>query len=304
MHYVHEKDSFVPLVQVRRQLPLQLSPTTDVKALMQANGGAYDIEQDPLWNGQGLQQASAEPFRPEEIAFYQCDHLGTPQELTDSEGQVCWSANYKAWGEAKQAISKAAGVAGITNPIRFQGQYADEETGLHYNRHRYYDPQSGRFASKDPIRLMGGMNPYQLAPNSTQWIDPLGLKKCAIVIGENQRRVNAYARLSQPLAASQGYSIYTINNYPGFSWAKEATFAGGPKNEAQWALSLEENRKFIEMAKRNGCKIVDIGRDPQAVADGKPISRYYQLEREMSESYANKMKVSSSYVEGVLKGFK
>lgn len=176
VHYVHEKDSFVPLAQVRRQAPLHLSPTTDVKALMQANGGAYDIEQDPLWNGQGLQQASAEPFRPEEIAFYQCDHLGTPQELTDSEGLVCWSANYKAWGEAKQAISKAAGVAGITNPIRFQGQYFDEETELHYNRYRYYDPHSGRFVSSDPIGFFGDSNFYAYTKNPVEWLDPLGLK--------------------------------------------------------------------------------------------------------------------------------
>ncbi|WP_052810717.1 RHS repeat-associated core domain-containing protein [Variovorax paradoxus] len=302
VHYLHEKDSFVPLLQVHRQEALRLSPTTDVKALMQANGGAYDIEQDPLWNGQG--HPGAEPFRSEEIAFYQCDHLGTPQELTDAGGNVCWSASYKAWGEAKQAISEAARRAGVANPIRFQGQYADEETGLHYNRHRYYDPQSGRFVSADPIRLWGGTNFYQFAPNPAEWIDPLGLKKCAVVIGENQRRVDVYTRLSQPLAASQGYSLYTIKIYPDFSWSKEATFTGGPKTEAEWALSLEENRKFIELAKRNGCKIIDIGRDPKAVAEGKPISRYYQLERDMSESYANKLKISPSYVEGVLKGFK
>nr|WP_244136487.1 RHS repeat-associated core domain-containing protein [Burkholderia sp. BCC0405] len=42
-----------------------------------------------------------------------------------------------------------------TNPIRFQGQYHDDETGLHYNRYRYYDPNSGRFVSKDPIGLAG-----------------------------------------------------------------------------------------------------------------------------------------------------
>ncbi|WP_332309437.1 RHS repeat-associated core domain-containing protein [Burkholderia ubonensis] len=61
------------------------------------------------------------------------------------------------------------------NPIRFQGQYHDDETGLHYNRYRYYDPTSGRFVSKEPIGLTGGINVYQCAPNSTLWIDPLGL---------------------------------------------------------------------------------------------------------------------------------
>ncbi|WP_304438817.1 RHS repeat domain-containing protein [Achromobacter sp. Root83] len=77
------------------------------------------------------------------LAWYQCDHLGTPQELTDADGEIVWSAQYKAWGVAKEAISSAALSAGIRNPIRFQGQYLDHETGLHYNRHRYYDPEIG-----------------------------------------------------------------------------------------------------------------------------------------------------------------
>lgn len=85
-----------------------------------------------------------------------------------------------AWGVAKEAIRKASeGRAELRTPIRFQGQYHDHETGLHYNRHRYYDPSTGRFISKDPIGLTGGINEYQYAPNPVQWIDPLGLTcKC------------------------------------------------------------------------------------------------------------------------------
>ncbi|MDN7667049.1 RHS repeat-associated core domain-containing protein [Burkholderia vietnamiensis] len=50
---------------------------------------------------------------------------------------------------------------------------------MHYNRHRYYDPSSGRFISKDPIGLAGGINVYQYAPNPVRWTDPLGLTcKC------------------------------------------------------------------------------------------------------------------------------
>ncbi|ABC27381.1 Rhs family protein [Hahella chejuensis KCTC 2396] len=61
------------------------------------------------------------------------------------------------------------------NPLRFQGQYYDEETGFHYNRHRYYDPQSGRFINQAPIGLLGGANAYQYAPNPVGWVDPFGL---------------------------------------------------------------------------------------------------------------------------------
>ncbi|KQV41142.1 RHS repeat-associated core domain-containing protein [Massilia sp. Root335] len=176
VHYVYERDSFVPLVQATRNRALRLAPTTDVNALMAGNDGKYDIALDPLWNGKYEQEA--EPFGKDEIAFYQCDHLGTPQELTDHEGNVAWSAQYKAWGQAKEAISDAAYKAGIRNPIRFQGQYFDDETGLHYNRHRYYDPDTARYLTQDPVGLNGGENLYRYAPNSTGWVDPLGLTTC------------------------------------------------------------------------------------------------------------------------------
>jgi RHS repeat-associated protein len=126
---------------------------------MASNDGKYDIALDPLWNGEYEQEA--EPFGKDEIAFYQCDHLGTPQELTDHEGKVAWSAQYKAWGQAKEAISEAAYKVGMRNPIRFQGQYLDDETGLHYNRHRYYDPEGARYITTDPIGLLGGLNAYR-----------------------------------------------------------------------------------------------------------------------------------------------
>jgi len=178
VHYVYERDSFVPLVQAVRNQALRLPPTTDVKALMAGNDGKYDIALDPLWNGEFEQEA--EPFGKDEIAFYQCDHLGTPQELTDCEGKVAWSAQYKAWGQAKEAISEAARKAGIRNPIRFQGQYLDDETGLHYNRHRYYDPDTVRYLSQDSVGLAGGINLYRYAPNPIGWIDPLGLTACCL----------------------------------------------------------------------------------------------------------------------------
>jgi RHS repeat-associated protein len=53
----------------------------------------------------------------------------------------------------------------VDNPLRFQGQYYDEETGLHYNRHRYYNPQTGRYLTPDPIGLAGGVNGYLYGVN-------------------------------------------------------------------------------------------------------------------------------------------
>jgi len=64
----------------------------------------------------------------------------------------------------------------VENNIRFPGQYYDAETGLHYNRHRYYHAGVGRFVCQDPIGLLGGPNSYQYVPNPVSWIDPLGLQ--------------------------------------------------------------------------------------------------------------------------------
>jgi RHS repeat-associated protein len=144
--------------------------------------------------------------------WYQCDQIGAPQELTDAQGNIVWAADYKVWGEAKvrqitlpqsyrtgtddysandftpkrggtwklagdSAAKTAASNAPppIEQPFRFQGQQFDEETGLHYNRFRYYDPVIGRFVSQDPIGLMGGFNTSSYAPNPFDWLNPLGL---------------------------------------------------------------------------------------------------------------------------------
>ncbi|SEI54832.1 RHS repeat-associated core domain-containing protein, partial [Achromobacter sp. NFACC18-2] len=163
-HYLYEPGSFVPLAQAISRKPILLHQQP-------AYAGAYDIDRDPLWI------SSPDPDPVDAMAWYHCDHLGTPQELTDAQGEIAWSAQYHAWGAAKEAISDAARAAGIRNPIRFQGQYLDSETGLHYNRHRYYDPQIGRFITKDPIGFAGGLNVYQYADNPIEWIDPLGLNK-------------------------------------------------------------------------------------------------------------------------------
>ncbi|WP_285406520.1 RHS repeat-associated core domain-containing protein [Pseudomonas sp. FR229a] len=118
-----------------------------------------------LLDGKGPKKAC--PF------YYQLDHLGTPQELTDYSGEIVWSAQYDAYG--KVAAVTLAGEDYLDQPLRFQGQYFDVESGLHYNRHRYYDPRLGRYLTPDPVKLAGGLNQYQYVPNPTGWVDPLGL---------------------------------------------------------------------------------------------------------------------------------
>ncbi|WP_374243821.1 RHS repeat-associated core domain-containing protein [Zoogloea sp.] len=105
---------------------------------------------------------------------YLNDPNGCPIRLIDSAGQIQWAAHHQAWGAiAQRSINQ------VDNPIRLQGQYEDGETGLHYNRHRYYAPQIGAFISQDPLGLVAGANVYNFAPSALGWVDPLGLsRKC------------------------------------------------------------------------------------------------------------------------------
>ncbi|HHX2516567.1 TPA: RHS repeat-associated core domain-containing protein, partial [Neisseria subflava] len=107
------------------------------------------------------------------LAYFHNDQVGISREMTDIHGNLLWYGEYTAWGRLKkdERVYKNA-----HQPFRLQNQYFDEETGLHYNLMRYYEPEAGRFVNQDPIGLWGGANLYQFAPNANVWVDPLGLK--------------------------------------------------------------------------------------------------------------------------------
>jgi RHS repeat-associated protein len=130
----------------------------------------------------------------QQLYYFHTDQIGTPLEMTDREGQIVWQATYKAWG----AVERLA-VNDVEQNLRFQGQYFDDETGLHYNTFRYYDPEVGRFVTQDPIGLDGGSNLYRYVLNPTGWIDPLGW--------------TGFDASGRPLSSSQ-YSVWTSVEMP------------------------------------------------------------------------------------------
>jgi RHS repeat-associated protein len=126
------------------------------------------------------------------LYHYLNDRLGTPEILTDATGTVAWEAWYEPFGEAHTHPSSS-----VVNNIRLPGQYFDQETGLHYNYHRYYDPLTGRYLTPDPgysIQPRGAgipsMLPFLLntpqelnlysytVNNPINLIDPSGLISC------------------------------------------------------------------------------------------------------------------------------
>ena len=111
-----------------------------------------------------------------EVYYYHLDQLNTPRFVTNNSAQVVWGNQADAYGyEEPNQEPEADTKNSFTQPIRFQGQYLDEESGLHYNRYRYYSPKQQRFINQDPIGLVGGINHYQYAPNPVNWVDPFGL---------------------------------------------------------------------------------------------------------------------------------
>ena len=124
-----------------------------------------------------LVQSVVSQMPAETVYYYINNHLGTPHKMIDENGEVVWSSDYRPFGDADvDPVSTA------TNSFRFPGQYYDQETGLCYNWHRYYDPIIGRYLTPDPIGLVGGINIYVYAHNNTfVFVDPRGLIKWGVV---------------------------------------------------------------------------------------------------------------------------
>ncbi|MFH9694722.1 DUF6531 domain-containing protein [Streptomyces globisporus] len=143
------------------------------------------------------------------------DLVGTPRELVDEQGEVAWRTRSALWGATSWNRD-----ADAYTPLRFPGQYFDPESGLHYNRHRHYDPESGRYLSPDPLGLTPAPNAVTYVDDPTLWIDPLGLAGCphrsgehkhSVVLGINQKPDQASNSLAAHLRANGDPGAHTYN---------------------------------------------------------------------------------------------
>ncbi|WP_196237716.1 RHS repeat domain-containing protein, partial [Escherichia coli] len=117
--------------------------------------------------------AQIEPvYLPErKIHLYHCDHRGLPLALISTEGATEWRGEYDEWGNQLNEENPHH----LFQPYRLPGQQYDDESGLCYNRYRYYEPLQGRYITQDPIGLNGGWNLYKYPLNPINYADPLGL---------------------------------------------------------------------------------------------------------------------------------
>ncbi|EMO8686070.1 RHS repeat protein, partial [Escherichia coli] len=120
------------------------------------------------------------------VHFYHCDHRGLPLALISEDGNTVWSAEYDEWGNQLNEENPYY----LYQPYRLPGQQYDEESGLDYNRHRYYDPLQGRYITQDPIGLAGGWSLYAYPLNPVNGIDPLGLSPADVALIRRKDQLN------------------------------------------------------------------------------------------------------------------
>ena len=101
------------------------------------------------------------------------DHLGNHQQAFDNNGNKVWEQELDIFGRKRRKVNNNSSFI----PFKYQGQYEDIETGLYYNRFRYYDSRTGNYISQDPIKLLGGLSLYSYVENTNTFIDEFGLRK-------------------------------------------------------------------------------------------------------------------------------
>ncbi|PAK26576.1 hypothetical protein CJD44_09275 [Streptomyces sp. alain-838] len=136
------------------------------------------------------------------------DLVGAPRELVDESGEIAWYGRSTLWGSMMWNRTARA-----YTPLRFPGQYADPETGLHYNLFRYYDPETARYLSVDPLGLAAGGNPVAYVHNPLTWADPLGLTPCEAAAKLAAARQETVLGKSVPTRSEASVGSATSHNY-------------------------------------------------------------------------------------------
>ncbi|MFF0726143.1 RHS repeat-associated core domain-containing protein [Streptomyces sp. NPDC004134] len=171
------------------------------------------------------------------------DLVGAPTDLVTPDGEVVWRHRATVWGSP----AGTAPAAPAACPLRFPGQYADEESGLHYNRHRYYDPRSTRFLTPDPLGLAAAPDDYAYAPNPLTWSDPLGLQMCPQFlridwltekllsrVSYQYQRFVTHTDYEQVFKLKNGREVHVDGGPTADNFIVEAKWTG---NEKQWSSS-------------------------------------------------------------------
>ncbi|PHN05116.1 DUF6531 domain-containing protein [Flavilitoribacter nigricans] len=152
------------------------------------------------------------------------DNLGTPTSMVDGQGELIWAANTDIYGDLRNLVGERGDC-----PFRFPGQYEDIETGLYYNRFRYYDRENGEYLSQDPIRLKSGkFNIYSYVKDILCWVDSLGLNELPAYENPGHHDPSTNSYISNKSVLPENHEELFKNsvpdpNNPKTRWAKEGS---------------------------------------------------------------------------------
>lgn len=150
------------------------------------------------------------PNLPQMKLYYVYNNeLGTPKQMTDEDGQQVWSFNQTPFGVGTPNTDVDGDSIDVNLNVRFPGQYWDNESGLHYNYFRYYDPVIGRYLQSDPIGLEGGINTYAyVGGNPLSYVDPLGLAACSCT----DQGEKVFSQTTAPISEAEARRINDSNS--------------------------------------------------------------------------------------------
>ncbi|MFP3919987.1 DNA/RNA non-specific endonuclease, partial [Lysinibacillus telephonicus] len=202
------------------------------------------------------------------------DYLGTPVEAYDDEGNKVWSADLDVYGRVKEFTGEKDFI-----PFRYQGQYEDQETGLYYNRFRYYDPEQGNYTQIDPIGLAGN-NPtlYGYVSDPNIWLDLFGLNSTGghIIYGELDhlgRPTGVSATITSDMIGTGSPASFHIRP-PGFGGQKSgharghllAKILGGSGKDSRNLVTLIHNPVNSPVMRDFELAVRDIVKNGQTVS--------------------------------------
>ena len=246
-------DGNVPLHEWQEQLPRPEDPATlELTTTVNGELATWLFEPDTF--------APLAKFTPHNRYGIVTDHLGTPVNMYTAEGKKVWSLELSIYGE----VRSLDGWKGVC-PFRYPGQYHDDETGLYYNRFRYYDPEAGAYLSVDPIGLAGG-NPtlYGYVGDVNGAVDVFGLNTLpslpnkSLAEAGNTRIVHYYENLELEHADPIHFHVET-NERSVAKVKADGTLLDGKLDRRARSLIEDSKNKLRKAEKRIANYIREVG---------------------------------------------
>jgi RHS repeat-associated protein len=212
--------------------------------------------------------------------FVFTNQIGAPVRVEDDSGDVVWAAELEPFGAAHVTVNR-----GIDMPLRFPGHYFDSETGLHYNRFRYYSPELGRYLQFDPLGIEGDVNPYVYSTNPLVSVDIDGLakytkaKKKAKKAKTSKKKTSAKKKSNKTRSKSRQKSKKAAKATKKRSARKKPTRTAAPKKPPE----PYSRKKYGRTPTASDRKALGARKDEVLDHDPPLVKRYYEGDPKIGE---------------------